>query len=146
MMCTSAALGALCLLVLFITVRNISCGKAMFSQACVKNSVHRRGAGERVWACVAGGMWWGACVAGRHAWQGMGGVCVQGVCLAGGVWQGGHACARETATAEDGTHPTGMHSCCLIYFRITKSEYNFCLESLYMFILQSLRKRKDNNF
>ena len=41
--------------------------------------------------CVARGhawhLWWG-----RHAWQ--------GACVAG-----------ETATAEDGTHPTGMHSC-----------------------------------
>ena len=26
----------------FITFRNSSCGKVMFSQACVKNSVHRR--------------------------------------------------------------------------------------------------------
>ena len=25
-----------------ITVRNSSCGKVMFSQACVKNSVHKR--------------------------------------------------------------------------------------------------------
>ena len=34
----------------------------------------------------------------------------------GGAWQGGYvfpgACmAGETATAADGTHPTGMHSC-----------------------------------
>ena len=28
-------------LVMIITVRNSSCGKVMFSQACVKNSVHR---------------------------------------------------------------------------------------------------------
>ena len=50
-----------------------------------------------------------------HAWQGMcvvGGVA--GMCMVGGVhdrgcaWQG--ACvAAETATAADGTHPTGMH-------------------------------------
>ena len=31
----------------FITVRNSSCGKVMFSQACVKNSVHRRGVSAR---------------------------------------------------------------------------------------------------
>ena len=45
---------------LFFTVRKRSCGKVMFSQACVKNSVHR---------------------------------------------------AVETATAADGTHRIGMHSC-----------------------------------
>ena len=54
--------------------------------------------------CMSG---W-ACMSGRHVW--------------GGVWQGGvhgrvggQGCAwqeaGETATAADGTHPTGMHSC-----------------------------------
>ena len=44
-----------------ITVRNSSCRKVMFSQACVKNSVHRR-------ACMVGGRMHG----GRgHAWQGV---------------------------------------------------------------------------
>ena len=54
---------------------------------------------------VGGHVWQGACMAGR--------ACMAGACMAGGcVWQG--ACmARETATAADGTHPTGMHSCCL---------------------------------
>ena len=49
----------------------------------------------------------GACVAGRgdvhgrwHVWQGC-------VCIAGG----GVCMAGEMATAADGTHPTGMHSC-----------------------------------
>ena len=49
-------------------------------------------------ACVAGGMygngghvWWGVCMA---EW------CIRGACVAG-----------EMATAADGTHPTGMHSC-----------------------------------
>ena len=47
---------------------------------------------------MAGGhVWWGACVTGEgHAWQ--------GVCVAG-----------EMATAVDGTYPTGMHSCSLIF-------------------------------
>ena len=40
----------------------------------------------------------GACVAG--------GTCVAGCVCGRGVWQG----AGETATAEDGMHPTGMHS------------------------------------
>ena len=57
-----------------------------------------------------------ACMVGcEHAWQGgmHGGEC---------VWQGGGTCmagacvAGETATAADGTHPTGMHSClCYIF-------------------------------
>ena len=54
------------------TVHNSSCGKVMFSQVCVKNSVHMG------WYMAGGG----------------------GSCLAG-----------EMATAVDGTHPTGMHSC-----------------------------------
>ena len=62
-------------------------------------------------ACVAGGggmhgrgcAWQGAHVAGGmhgrgHAWQGR--MRVEGACMTG-----------ETATAVDGTHPTGMHSC-----------------------------------
>ena len=54
----------------------------MFSQWCVKNSVH-----------------------GAGGWQG-------GVCGGGGVHGREGACvAEETATAVDGTHPTGMHSC-----------------------------------
>ena len=52
-----------------ITAPNSSCGKVMFSQACVKNSVQ------------------GGSMHGR------------GECIAG-----------ETATAANGTHPTGMHS------------------------------------
>ena len=55
-----------------------SCGKVMFSEACVKNSVHGGGAymaGGHVWrgACMVGGMHGrgacvvGACMAGEHA-------------------------------------------------------------------------------
>ena len=48
----------------------------------------------------------GACVAGAHAWQG--GMCGRGCAW----WGGGGSCvAGETATAVDGTHPTGMLSC-----------------------------------
>ena len=65
----------------------------------VWHSVHRG-----IGACVAGGhAWQGACMAGAmhgrgHAWQE---GCVVGACMTG-----------EMATAADGTHPTGMHSCC----------------------------------
>ena len=56
---------------------------------------------------------------GARVWQGgmHGGGCAwQGACMAGGVHGRGHAwwgvcMAGETATAADGTHPTGMHSC-----------------------------------
>ena len=52
-----------------------------------------------------GGMWQG-----RHAWQG------------GHVWWGWGACvAEETVTAEDGRHPTGMHSCLFVFFSLTKT-------------------------
>ena len=94
----------------------------MFSQACVKNTVHRgRHAwqGGRAWqgayvaggscvaggACMAGGVhgrgnvWQGACMAGGCAWQG--GMHERGACIAGG-------CAA--AIAAGGMHPTGMHS------------------------------------
>ena len=105
------------------TVRNSSCGKVMFSQAYVKNSV--RGGG-----CVF-----------QHA-LGRGSVCPVGVCLgyvcpegclAGGCRPkrgvsaqgytppgirgrhppGPEADTLKTATAADSTHPTGLHSCSL---------------------------------
>ena len=57
-------------------------------------------------ACMVVGVHGGGCT-----WQG--GMCGRGVCMAGGGmfgWEG--ACvAGETATAADGTHPTGMFSC-----------------------------------
>ena len=45
----------------------------------------------------------GACMAGGCAWQ--------GACMVGGVHGRGVCVAGEMATAADGTHPTGMHSC-----------------------------------
>ena len=73
----------------FITTNNSSCRKVMFSQACVKNSVHG-GACIRYtpshawpWACMSPGH---ACPLGMHR----PGQCSQ--------WAGS-------------THPTGMHSC-----------------------------------
>ena len=66
------------------------------------HSVHKgRGGGmhgSRV--CMAGGGMCGGDVHGSgHAWWG------------GHAWLGGACVAGETATAADGTHPTGMHSC-----------------------------------
>ena len=64
-----------------------SWGKVIFSEVCVKYSVHGGG------ACMAGGMrgrgraWWGACMVRGHARK--------GVCVAGGV-QGRGACVADT--------------------------------------------------
>ena len=56
-----------------------------------------------------------------------GGVCGTGACVARGVrgrrpcmagGRGGACVAGETANAEDGTHPTGMHSCYYFFLNI----------------------------
>ena len=70
----------------------------MFSQACVKNS------GKGV--CMVEDHAWQEGMQGEvggHVWQGDmhgRGACMVGVCVAG-----------KMATAADGTHPAGMHSC-----------------------------------
>ena len=52
--------------------------------------------------------------------SGRGGACMAGgvhgrvACMAGGMRGGGVCVAGETATAADGTHPTGMHSCLVL--------------------------------
>ena len=62
----------------------------MFSQASVSHSVLK-----------GGRAWWGDVAGGVHG---------RGACMAG------EACvAGETATAADGTHLTGMHSCSLLF-------------------------------
>ena len=84
--------------------------------ACMVGGMHGRG------ACVAGGMygggacvaggkhdrecvWWGVCMVLGHTWQGEN--VINNI-----AWWGGGACmAGETATAADGRHPSGMHSC-----------------------------------
>ena len=89
----------------------------MFLHLSVSHSVHRfeGGCGKGVciaWVCV----WRGRDVHGR-------GTCVaEGVyggegcwdaCMAGGVEMGGGIRAGGAATEVGGTHPAGMHSCCL---------------------------------
>ena len=71
-----------------------SWGKAIFSETCVKNSVHMEGVhgkggmhgGGHAWQGCA---WQGACMEGRSVWQ------------EGHAWQGGHVC-------QEGMH--GMHA------------------------------------
>ena len=60
-----------------------SCGEVMFSQACVKNSVHRGGTWQGGMH-DRGGAWQGASVAGGHAWQ-------RDMHGGGHAWQVGHA-------------------------------------------------------
>ena len=52
---------------------------------------------------------------------GAGGMCGMGHAWWGGghVWQGG-CVTGETATAVDGTHPTGMHSCSNFFHTIQR--------------------------
>ena len=85
-----------------ISIRKRGCGKVMFSQACVKNSVHLGG------GCPG---------------PGPGGVCPRGVSRPrpGGV-------SAQTATAADGTHPTGMHSCSKLSF-VGQEYFGFCRKS-----------------
>ena len=40
-----------------------------------------------------------------------GGMCGRVVCMVGGMHSKEVCMAGETATAADGTHPTGIHSC-----------------------------------
>ena len=83
-----------------IAVRNSSCGKVMFSQAYVKNSVHGSG------RCTA-----------RQADIPLGSHPV--------LWEDtpppGQTPRHQTATAADDTHPTGMHSCFTISSNFNKS-------------------------
>ena len=83
-------------------------GRVIFSEACVKNSVHRGGASSQV------GFLWGGFLLGVLPLGGLppggassGGASSWGCFLWGGAWWR----PPGTATAAGGTHPTGMHSC-----------------------------------
>ena len=113
----------------------------IFSEACVKNSVHRVGA----WS---GGVWsWGVSGPGGMYGPGgclvLGGTCSGGCLVLGGACSGGcllwgvawswgglvlgDACSQgvclvetpRTATAAGGNHPTGMHSCFIFFLQCT---------------------------
>ena len=100
---TKLPLNLTLLLILVITVRN-EVAKVMFLHACVCP----QGRGSAPEGCLLEG----GCLV-----LGVGGL-LQGVpgpggCLLLGRLVSQHALPppRETATAADGTHPTGMHSC-----------------------------------
>ena len=84
-----------------MTATNEVWGKVIFSEQCVKNSVH---GGE---GCLLRGGG-GVCSHGGSAPRGVGllggGCLLQGVCVV--------ETPSVTATVVGGTHPTGMHSCC----------------------------------
>ena len=61
--------------------------------------------------CGGGYVWWGHVWQRGHAWQGWGSLHARRACMAEGVHSRGTCVAGETATAVDGTHPTGLHSC-----------------------------------
>ena len=83
----------------------------MFSKVSVKNSVHEGMHGK-------GHMWQGGVCGGGCAWQ--------GACMAGG------GCVEEeTATAADGTHPSGSHSCYKLYWIFTTCSHLIETSSLY---------------
>ena len=115
--------------ILLFTVRKGSCRKVMFSQTCVKNSVHRgcvcTGA-DTPW-CPQGvypSMHWGRhprvdtlrqTPPGRHL--PLGRHPLGQTPLWADTFLGRHPpTPKETATAADGTHPTAMHSCYLNIF------------------------------
>ena len=112
------------------TICYSSCRKVMFLQTSVILST-----GGCAWqgACIAGCMHGKGAMCGRGgSVHGRGTCMVEGVCMAraGGAWQGAfmawRACvAGEMATAIDGVHPTGMHSCYRICFcKETNLPYN----------------------
>ena len=107
-------------------------GHAWWKGACVAN-------GEHVWCnvftLVCDSVHGGDCVAGGSAWQ-EGHAWWKVACVANGGWRGhvwwrGSMCGRgqgdmhgreggvlagQMATEAGSTHPTGMHSCCLLKF------------------------------
>ena len=87
-------------------------GKVIFSEASVKNSVHRGVGGSLVRGVPAsrGLSGSGGACSGGGGWVWSGGSGPGGVCLV----RGGAGGDPRTATAAGGTHPTGMHSCSLV--------------------------------
>ena len=102
-----------------------SCSKAIFSQACVKNSVHRGDVCHSAcWDTPSPGRHptWadtpqaetphGQTLLGRHPQAEMPpGQTPLGRHPGADTPLGRHPPPQEAATAADGTHPTGMHSC-----------------------------------
>ena len=97
----------ICLLIPLVSVRKRSCGKVMFSQACVKNSVHT---GER-------------CTPPADTCPGQ-----TPLCQADTPWADS---PPEMATATDSTHPTAMYSC--YHLQCSCSKVMFSLFTVILF-------------
>ena len=86
---------------LLFTVHNDSCGKVMFSQACVKNSVHRR-----VGVCPK--KCWDTPPGRQPSWQTPPQVDTPQADI---PWADIPPNTTGYGQQAGGTHPTGMHSC-----------------------------------
>ena len=94
------------------TVRKRSCGKVMFSQACVKNSVQGRRRCTLPWADT---LWQTPLPLCRHPPPTRAGRYPTGQTPVLGRQTSPWADPpRQMAAAADGTHPTGMHSWLLL--------------------------------
>ena len=125
----------------FLPPANEVWGKVIFSQASVilfMGRGHARPGGmPGGWA--QGGTYGRGCAwpgVGVCAWQGgihsQGQECVCGGVAGGRTWLEG-ACMGETATAEGGTHPTGMHSCKTIFSVFAQPYWSILRKSLIIF-------------
>ena len=79
--------------------------------------------------CGEGGMRGEGGVHGNWVCMVKGGMHGEGACMAGGMCGRGACVAGEMATAMDGMHPTGMHSCFMM-----KSIWNFLMDCIFYFI------------
>ena len=89
---------------ILVTACKGSCGKVMFLHLSVSHSVHRGGH-------VGGTSGRGACIV-------VGACMAAGVCVVGGMHGRGAMRTGKTATEAGGTHPTVIHSCNLIIFKL----------------------------
>ena len=94
-----------------ITVRKRSCGKVMFSQACVKNSVHKGGGVANTPPLSRHLLGRPPPLVGRHPSPGQTPPGQTDNPPGQTPPRQTPPSAQHTATAADGTHPIGMHSC-----------------------------------
>ena len=103
-----------------ITIRKRSGGNVMFSQACVKDSVHKRGGVSQHALGQTHTPGRHPLPPGRHPLPPWANPPDRPPCP---VHAGIHP--PPTATAAEGTHPTGMHSCYRICIRLLRERCRF---------------------
>ena len=89
-----------------VTAPNSSCGHVMFSQACVKNSVHRGCLPREGGVCIGGWLLRGYLPGGLP-----GGVSVYGGACPNQCWDTHLHSTMGYSPQADSTHLSGMHSC-----------------------------------